>query len=173
MTSLTFEEIYSKLLKLQIFQYFKEDDPEDKRILEEAFQLLTVKNFKAKDFIITEGEEADTFFILVKGSVQITRKTFSGDKLALANLDDTMGVSFGENSLIGKSARSASIQALTDCKTLVLTGGNFRQFSKREPSFGYKVLLSLAQQMSRTINKTNNDVSTLYEALYNEIEEDN
>ena len=32
MTSLTFEEIYSKLLKLQIFQYFKEDDPEDKRI---------------------------------------------------------------------------------------------------------------------------------------------
>jgi len=173
MTNLKFEEIYSKLLKLQIFQYFKEDDPEDKRILEEAFHLLTVKNFKAKDFIITEGEEADTFFILVKGSVNITRKTFSGDKLALANLNDTMGVCFGENSLIEKAPRSATVQAITDCKTLVLTGGSFRQFSKEEPAFGYKVLLSLAQQMSKTINKTNNDVSILYEALYNEIEEDN
>lgn len=169
MTDMKFEEIYPKLLKLQLFQYFEEGNEEDKRLLEAAYKSITVKQFKAKDVIIKEGEIGDTLFILVSGKVSITRSTLSGDQIALAHLDDSMGVFFGENSLVENAQRSATITADTDCRTLVLTSSQFTEISEKEPAFGYKVLLSLAQQMSNTIKKSNTDVSTLYEALYNEI----
>ena len=165
-----FEEILPKLTKMEIFSSFDPDIPEDRSILKKVYDRLVPHHFKKGETIIREGDKGDLFYILYKGSVQVCQKTFSNDTIALANLDDSMNIFFGEAALIGQDTRSASVIAITDCETIALSGNDFLQLADSEPLFGYRVTLILARRMAATIRKTNKDKSTLYEALLSEVE---
>lgn len=164
------EKILPKLLKIQLFLDFKINNEDDRRILTEVYKNLKQKNFKKGDVIIKEGDDGDEFFILYSGTVQVLRKTPAGDIIALANLDSDQNIFFGEAALIGTDKRTATVKAITDCSTIVLSGKKFNELCEKEPVFGYRVLLCLAKRMSKTIQDTNSDKATLYEALFNEIE---
>lgn len=166
-----FEEIFPKMLKLELFNQFKIDNSDDKRILQEVYNALSSTEFKTGDIIIKEGDSGDSFYILTDGKVQIFRNTPSGDPIALANLSSDMNIFFGETALIGKDTRSATVKAVTDCKTLKLSGKKFLELCEKEPVLGYRVLLCLARRMSDSIKRVNIDMATLYEALFSEIED--
>lgn len=165
-----FEEILPKLTKLEIFSDFDSEKDEDRRILKTVYDGLTTKNFKKGEMIIREGDRGDDFYILHTGSVQVQQNTFSNDRIALANLDSTMNIFFGEAALIGQDTRSASVIATSDCSTIVLSGEKFLELAEKEPVFGYRVTLRIARRMAATIRKSNRDKSTLYEALLSEVE---
>lgn len=162
--------VLPRLLKIQLFSDFDLNDPEDKRILLEFYNIISLKKYKKGDVIIREGESGDLFYILYSGSVQVLRNTPAGDTMALANLDSDQNVFFGEAALIGRDKRSATVKAITEVSTIALSGKKFYELCKKEPSLGWRVVLSLAKRMSKTIQETNNDKTTLYEALCNEIE---
>lgn len=164
------EEVLPKLAKMEIFSDFDPAKEEDKQILTKVYERLIPQHFKKGEMIITEGDKGDYFYILLKGKVQVLQKTFANDIIALANLDDSMNIFFGEAALIGQDTRSASIVAITDCETIALSGEDFLTLAEAEPLFGYRVTLKLAQRMSATIKKANSDKSTLYEALLSEVE---
>ena len=119
--------------------------------------------------IIKEGDVGENFYILTLGNVQVLRNTMAGDKIALANLSADMGFFFGETALIGSDKRGATVVALTDCRTITITGKRFKELCETEPILGYRVMLCLAKRMSSTIKKTNSDMATLYEALFDEV----
>ncbi len=164
-----FEEVLPKLLKLQLFHDFKADDENDCRILKMVYEQLKVETFKAGSEIIKEGEKGESFYILTAGEVQVLRNTMAGDKIALANLTAEMGIFFGETALISTDTRGATVVAVTDCRTCTLTGKKFKELCEKEPVLGYRVMLCLAKRMSATIKKTNSDMATLYEALFDEV----
>ena len=164
-----FDEVFPKLLKLQIFSDFKADDEIDKRILKKVYCELQVETFKAGEEIIKEGEKGESFYILTDGNVQVFRNTMAGDRIALANLSSDMGIFFGEAALIGTDRRGATVVATSDCKTCVITGKKFKELCEAEPVLGYRVMLCLARRMATTIKKANSDMETLYEALFDEV----
>lgn len=164
-----FDEVFPKLLKLQLFADFKADDENDKRILKKVYCELQVKSFKAGDEIIKEGERGECFYILTDGNVQVFRNTMAGDRIALANLTSDMGIFFGEAALIGTDTRAATVVASTDCRTCVITGKKFKELCEAEPILGYRVMLCLARRMTARIKKANSDMETLYEALFDEV----
>lgn len=166
-----FETVLPKLLKIQLFSSFKEDNENDRRILKLVYENIMLKKFKKGDVIITEGEYGDLLYILYTGTVNVMRNTPAGDKIALANLSSDQNVFFGETALISKDTRSATVKAASDCSCIALSCKKFKELCEKEPLLGYRVLMKLAQRMAQTIRDTNNDKATLYEALFSEIED--
>ena len=165
-----FEEVLPKLVKIQLFSDFNIDDENDCRILRAVYDSMVSENYQKGDVIIEEGKIGDDFYILYKGEVHISRKTPAGDKIALADLSSDMNIFFGETALISDDPRTATVQALTDCRCIALSSTRFLDVCDKEPLLGYRVLLKLAQRMAKTIRDTNSDKATLYEALFSEIE---
>ena len=77
--------------------------------------MQTVK-FNAGDTILSEGEDGDTAFLIVSGSVEV-----SVGEGARAKTVGTLiaGDVFGEMSLIEPGPRSATVKAVTDTECLV------------------------------------------------------
>ena len=167
--SYTFEQALPNLIKLQLFADFRADNEDDVRILKLVYAELKEQNFKTGEEIIKEGEVGESFYILISGNVKVLRNTMAGDAIALANLSADMGIFFGETALIGSDKRAATVVATTDCKTRKITGKKFKELCEKEPVLGYRVMLCLAKRMSSTIKKTNSDMATLYEALFDEV----
>ncbi|MCR5218650.1 cyclic nucleotide-binding domain-containing protein [Treponema sp.] len=164
-----FEEVLPKLQKIELFSDFSGKSQKELKIMRLIYENLKIKDFTAGETIIQEGSKGDLFYILYSGSVQVLQSTFEGDQIALANLNSTMNIFFGESALISDDVRTATIVATTDCRTITLSKKAFTTICEEEPLFGYKVLLHLAQRMISTIHSSNMDKATLYEALYNEI----
>jgi CRP-like cAMP-binding protein len=66
--------------------------------------------------LIEQGAEGQSFFVLARGSVRVTRRDPQGADHVLATLHD--GAIFGEMALVSAQPRSASVTALTDCDLL-------------------------------------------------------
>jgi len=165
-----FEQVLPKLTKLELFSDFDMNREEDKRILKALYATLSIKKFKKNDVIIKEGDRGDSFYILYTGSVQVQQRTLADDTIALANLNAEQGIFFGEAALISHDVRSASVIAMTDCSTIVLSGQKFLELCDKEPVLGYRVTYRIAQRLAATIRKTNRDKTVLYEALLNEVD---
>ena len=116
-------------------------------------------------------KSATIFIFSIAEKFIFHEKTPAGDHIALADLTSDMNIFFGETALISDDPRTATVSALTDCRCIALSSTKFLSVCDKEPLLGYRVLLKLAQRMAKTIRDTNSDKATLYEALFNEIEQ--
>lgn len=164
------DEIISKLAKIELFSDFAKPTNSNKQILKKISEKLNVKEFVSGNEIIKEGDIGDTLYILFQGNVQVQRSTPSKERFAVVNLTSNMNVFFGEIALIDKDKRSASVVATTDCKTLTLTGDDFRKLCEEEPILGYHALYHIAKRMAASLCRSTEDSLTLYQALLDEVE---
>ena len=91
--------------------------------------------------LMREGRPGREFFVLVEGSVQVTR----GEK-KLSELG--AGDWFGEIALLTKIPRTASVVATSAVRALVVTDRAFRQLVETMPSIAIKVLASLGDRLA-------------------------
>ncbi|KAM6922144.1 cGMP-dependent protein kinase 2 [Lycodopsis pacificus] len=99
--------------------------PEEK--LAKVVDCLEVDYFEKGEYIIREGEEGNTFFIIAKGEVIVTQSTEGFNEPQEIK---TLGVGdyFGEKALISEDVRSANIICNeSDTHCLVVDRDNFNQ----------------------------------------------
>ncbi|EGW13917.1 cGMP-dependent protein kinase 2 [Cricetulus griseus] len=109
--------------------------PEDK--LTKIIDCLEVEYYDKGDYIIREGEEGSTFFILAKGKVKVTQSTEGHEQPQLIKTLQK-GEYFGEKALISDDVRSANIIAeendvaclVIDRETFNQTVGTFEELQK-------------------------------------------
>ena len=151
--------------KIYLFQDLEED--ELKRVLHRTVP----REFPAEAMIIQEGDPGDSLFIMVSGEVQITKQLTlvldedTPKERVMIRLKAENGVYFGEMALLENETRSATVTALTDCSLLELHQKDFLDLVTQNPAMGIKLLLRLAQLLSRHLRKTNQDVVKLTTAL--------
>jgi voltage-gated potassium channel len=87
-----------------------------------------------------EGQSGREFFVLVDGTVRITK-----NKRKVADLGP--GEWFGEIALITRGPRTATVKASSPVRVLVLTDRAFRQVVQRVPSIALKVLASVGERL--------------------------
>jgi|UniRef100_A0A7C3WPX2 CRP-like cAMP-binding protein len=139
--------------------------------LQQVLGLAVPRHVPAGQVILREGEPGDTMFILTRGEAEITKRLtlVLGDEApkerVMIRLKAEDGVSFGEMALLENEVRSATVTALTDCQLLELRREDFLGFIAQNPVMGCKILLRLAQLLSRHLRKTNQDVVKLTTAL--------
>lgn len=90
-----------------------------------ASQFVEVK-YKAGEPIIEQGDPATHFYVVKDGSVEVSQSVDTGT----ARREDVInqfgpGQSFGETAILRRTARTASVRALTDCTVLELSAEDF------------------------------------------------
>ncbi|XP_074501660.1 cGMP-dependent protein kinase 2 isoform X2 [Sebastes fasciatus] len=115
------EEYFSFLRSVSLLRGL----PEEK--LAKVVDCLEVDYFEKGEYIIREGEEGNTFFIIAKGEVIVTQST---EGFAEPQEIKTLGAGdyFGEKALISEDVRSANIVCNeNDTHCLVVDRDNFNQ----------------------------------------------
>jgi CRP-like cAMP-binding protein len=93
--------------------------------------------------LISEGERGREFFVLVDGTVKVTK---NGRKVRELGPGDW----FGEIALISDVPRTATVVSTSPVRLLVVTDRAFQQLLQRTPSIAAKVLATLGERLGAT-----------------------
>lgn len=108
--------------------------------------------FNAGDTIISEGEEGDSAFLVVSGSVEITIGEGAKTR-TLGTLE--AGEVFGEMSLIEPGPRSATVRAVTDTECVATSYDEFIASIQENPERAVvfmKTLVRRLRQMNELVS---------------------
>jgi CPA1 family monovalent cation:H+ antiporter len=90
-------------------------------------------NYLPGDIIIGQGEHGDSFYIVVRGRVQVSH---SADDESHTLADLVVGDFFGEMALLGDQVRRATVTALHTSTLLRLTAQDVMEISRQFPEIG-------------------------------------
>ena len=139
--------------------------------IQEILKIAQPRTYPAGAVIITEGEAGTTMFIMREGEVDITKRLglvldeeVPRERIII-RLKADEGVCFGEMALLENEPRSATVTAATDCQLLEIAREDFLGLIQQDRDLGCKLLLRLAQLLSRHLRKTNQDMVKLTTAM--------
>jgi CRP-like cAMP-binding protein len=147
-----------------------EDYKEDKKVLRKIEELFVERKARKGDKIIREGETGDELYIIKNGSVRIEKNTLQNEPYTVVQLTADQHVFFGEIGLLLHDTRSATVVAEENSTFMVTNRSKFLKFGEREPLVALKITRQIAQILAKRLQKTNQDVVTLFSALVTEID---
>jgi CRP-like cAMP-binding protein len=142
-----------QLATINLFAEFTEDE------LLKAARLSQVETFRRNALIIAEGTRGDRLYLILHGSVRVSKQIPGVGEEALAILPT--GTYFGEMSLFDDLPRSADVYA--DARTTVLSIGNeeLRALLASEPVIASKFLWAASRTMAERVREANAKVTFL------------
>ena len=108
-----------------------------------------VRDFAPGAWIVREGDEGHSFFILVEGDVEVVKHADSPRAVTLATLHH--GNFFGEMCVVDPVPRAASIRALSPVKSIEIKAATLHHLFQQMPDQYAIVLLNLARDMARRL----------------------
>jgi CRP/FNR family cyclic AMP-dependent transcriptional regulator len=90
--------------------------------------------------LIREGRRGDEFFVIVDGTVMVTRRGRTVNELGA-------GSWVGEIALISDLPRTATVVATSPLRVLVVTPRAFQRLMRGSPSIAIKLLQSVAERL--------------------------
>ncbi len=120
-----------------VWTELKEDE------LRALFAQGVVKNFSKNTVIVSEGDETDSLYIVIAGSVKVFVSDEEGKEVVLCTQGP--GEYFGEMVLDG-GRRSASVVTLEPSRFAVITRNRFREFLHDHPAFAIHLIEKLIQR---------------------------
>jgi CRP/FNR family transcriptional regulator, cyclic AMP receptor protein len=105
-----------------------------------------VKRYPANAVLITEGDNADSLYVILSGRVKVYTANESGKELILTM--QGAGEYVGEMALDG-GVRSASVMTLEPTTCAVVTGATLRDFVAEHPGFAQHLIVNLIRRLRR------------------------
>ena len=130
--------------------------------LEERAQILTIgqpRRYPAEQVLFREGEPGDGLFILVSGSVRISKRSASGEE-ALAILEPN--AFFGEMALIDFAPRAADAIAHSDIDVFFIPLPALRVLLETHHHLAMKVLFALCEVLTQRLRETNDRFMSVF-----------
>lgn len=110
------------------------------------------RSYKAGQILCQEGEIGHSFFILLKGQVEISINSFSDNPQSLGFMPE--GSFFGEMSLLEGKPRSATIIANSDeVVVLEVSEADFSRLLLNATSITYRLLLTLNSRLNSMLDR--------------------
>lgn len=118
------------------------------------------KNYDAKKVIIHEGDDSESLYYIIEGSVSVQAENETGDEIILAHLNQ--GDFFGEAGLFkflddDDTKRSAWVHARSNCVIAEISYQQFRKIVAEDPT----VMFLLTGQLFARLRKTSMKVRDL------------
>jgi CRP-like cAMP-binding protein len=111
----------------------------------------TVRDFAAGDWIVREGEEGHSFFLLFTGEVEVIKCQGKPGEVVLCRLKK--GDFFGEMCILTPMPRAASIRASQPARVIEIKAATLHHLYKKMPEQYSIVLLNLARDLARRLCK--------------------
>ncbi len=134
---------------------------------------LKQASFPKGSYILRENTTGDQIFILVEGTVSVTKdlvKGFDEDQAStekvLVTLKGSSLPTFGENGILGHAPRNANVIAKSDCVLYTLSKNDFESFAAANFQAAYYIMLNTARVLSQRLNTTDENLVKLATALY-------
>jgi glutaminase len=130
--------------------------PEELAIFE---QRTEDRRFNAGKLIIRKGEEADGFYLLMRGEVSVTVDLPNGQQKRFSTL--SAGMAFGELAIVDRSPRSADVRADSDIECYAVSIDAFEELGRTHPRIKMTILANLLRNVSRMVSRLNQEVAAL------------
>tara|TARA_Y100001936_G_C15892905_1_gene569001 strand:- start:225 stop:902 length:678 start_codon:yes stop_codon:yes gene_type:complete len=127
----------------------------DDQTLSNIEKLVNVRDYPKGSMVILEEEFGDIVFIVMEGTVKITRVNDEGKEVILAMLGQYE--IFGEMAIIDGEARSANALAQEDCKLVAISSEDFMTILKSN----FSVSLALMGEMAKRLRKSDQHIEAL------------
>ncbi|MGI8424157.1 MAG: Crp/Fnr family transcriptional regulator [Chloroflexota bacterium] len=114
----------------------------------ELTQLARRQRFGRDEAVFFQGDEGDSFYVILTGQVKVSVSSPEGQEAILVMLD--AGESFGELALLDEQPRSATIEATRPTEVLVMRRDEFHRIIHQHPD----VALSLLRVMTKRLRDT-------------------
>jgi K+-sensing histidine kinase KdpD len=137
--------LYSKVRFNVLFENVQEEQ------VKEILPSLTFKEFKGGEIIFEDESFGKSLFLLISGTVKVTKRSRVGDEAVLAILH--AGDFFGELELIDEQPRSARATAVSDIQVAEMPAETFHQMLQKSTVFTANLLRMLSLRI-RTSNQT-------------------
>jgi len=132
-------DVKEALVAASIFSRLSKDS------LEALSRAARTRSFAAGDLLAVEDEEAQTFFVLMSGEVEVVKRKKSGGEVKLGTFKK--GDFFGEMALLDGFPRSASVRAVTDCEAAVIVRWDFLGTIRAHPEVALDILKVLSSRL--------------------------
>ncbi|MCR4421775.1 MAG: cyclic nucleotide-binding domain-containing protein [Spirochaetales bacterium] len=136
------EKTLEYLKKIPLFSNFSEKE------LKSIASLVKEREYKKGDIIVKQGDEGVGLFIIKKGKVKVSKTIASGKILDIAVHSD--GEYFGELSMLDNKPRTATVTALEDTTTLIMTYWEFKALLESKPEIALYILPVLVERFRET-----------------------
>jgi CRP/FNR family transcriptional regulator, cyclic AMP receptor protein len=113
--------------------------------LEQISSVAVPRSFPKGVRVFHEGDTSDACYIVREGDLRVTREHSDGRAIALATLG--RGDIFGELAMLDGEARSASVEALSDCELLALPASDVRQLLRGSSEITVKLVIALTRRL--------------------------
>ena len=91
--------------------------------LQEITKDGTIRNLDAGKVILSEGDKADSVYVILEGKVKVYKEDEEGNEIEIATIEK--GNMFGEMALFDQGIRSASVKTIEHCRFLIFEGDKF------------------------------------------------
>lgn len=118
-----------------------------------------VRAFEAEGVIFREGDAGDGLYIVIKGSVRISKHTATGEE-ALAILEPN--AFFGEMALVDFSTRAADAVANVPTEAFFIPLRELRALIEANHGIALKVLYALCEVLTQRLRETNERYMTVF-----------
>ena len=142
-------------------------------------EIIEVRKAGTEEVVIQDGDEADTFYLLLEGEVEVTKvmvmrmsrqEVDQTDKSLIqlkAEAHPEFGKpAFGEMALFtARSRRSATVTTTAPSTLGVVHHEEFIALCESDPEIGYRVCRNIAGVLSSRLGQANQDILNLTTAL--------
>ena len=115
----------------------------------------TPRKYPKNSMIILEEEFGDIIFIILTGTVKITRVNDEGKEVILSLLGP--GEIFGEMAILDGEARSANALAQEDCSLLAIQKSEFLSLLRKN----FKISFALMGELAKRLRKSDQQIEAL------------
>ena len=115
--------------------------------VQELSNIVTVKQYAPDTAVFFQGEQSDSLYMLLKGSVKVTQTSAEGQKTMLDILG--AGEIFGEFAMLDGHPRSATVTTCEPTELATISRRDFQDFVYTRPEILWKVLVSLCERLRK------------------------
>lgn len=120
------------------------DDP----ALDELIEICQIKIFKNRATIFSQGDDADSLYVILSGSVKISTTSQGGKETVLAFMGS--GQVLGEIAVLDGGVRTASAVTIAEARVLVLRQGPFLDYLESHPKVSLNIIRVLCERLRKT-----------------------
>ena len=156
-----------ELRNVRFFEFLSE---EERAEFAEAAELAV---FRPGEVLIEEGTEPSNFFVLISGSVEVSKRIPEDDDRLLAVLDATNERTVvGERGLFGDGEASATVKAREEVEAIKIPREKFRAMIREGRPAAYKLAYRIARILARRLRRLDEEVVETIRELENRGETD-
>lgn len=115
--------------------------------------LMTSRDLADGEFLINEGTADDSLHVLLKGKLEVVKRSGAGEVASIAILRE--GDLAGELSFIDGEPHTVGLRALCDSQVCSLTRQDFEGLIDQNPQLIYKVMRTVVRSAHRIVHRMN------------------